>query len=272
MNTPAGYPGTAEAPDVEAPQAQPTSWRDYVLAGQLSEALARHLDTSPEDAETTRLLDSLIALRGHLRAKSWSQAERVAATVAPELATVTPNLAEQVGLLRESGERLERADVDAALPLLERVDLQLLQAEAQTQRGTALVFMDDPVAAERAFRRATELDPKHYRALTNLGNVALEAGRVDEAITHYEAALKLNENFSNAHHNLGVAYRRKGQVHKSVKAIRKAQRVGRHRDQAEAKNAVRALTQGQRGKYLKWLVWAVVAVGGYLLLQSLQII
>ena len=147
-----------------------------------------------------------------------------------------------------------------------------MYAEAETQRGTALVFLGDAEAAVSAFEKATTFDPRHYRALTNLGNVALERGRTDEAISHYENALKLNENFANAHHNLGVAYRRKGDVGKSVAAIRRAQRVSKQRDREEARAVLKTFGGEQRSKYLKWFLYALAAVGVFLLLRAQGII
>jgi tetratricopeptide (TPR) repeat protein len=257
---------------VPDPQPEPRSWPELVRAGRLSEALATLRETAPDDKAQAELLEELIDLRGYLRAKRWSRAETLAQTLAPRSSALTPQLDTQVGLLRRCGEGLERGEIEAALSDLESVTLPLLLAEAATLRGTAQAFLGETEAAEVAFSEALEHDPKHYRAHTNLGNVALEAGRTDEAIAHYERALALNPNFANAHHNLGVAYRRKGQVHKSVQAIRKAQRTMRQADRDNAKESMRSLTQGPRGKYLKWVLWGGIAVGGYLILRALGLI
>lgn len=230
------------------------------------------LETAPDDTGAEQLINELLDLRGRLRAKDWKRAERLAQKLAPDAADIVPTLEAEVTRLKESGERLERGDAEAALERLNQTKLPLFYAEIETQRGTALVFLGEPDEAETAFRRAKDADPRHYRAITNLGNVALEADRVDEAIAFYEEALKINENFPNAHHNLGVAYRRKGQVHKSVQAIRKAQRVGRQQDRSDARESMRNLVGGRGGKYVKWLLWAVGAVVLYFVLQALNIL
>lgn len=222
------------------------------------------------DGETMALLDGLGELQASLRAKQYDRAGRQAERLEPELRSTLPGLRDQTALLGESGGKLERGEAEETLVLLEGVTLSLLRAEADTQRGTAQVYLGDAETAERTFRAATEKDPKHYRALTNLGNVLLEAGRTDEAIELYERAIRLNEGFSNAHHNLGVAYRRKGQVSRSVASIRKAQRVSRRGDKDEARGSIKALTgslQGRGGRYLRWLVYGVVATGLYLLFR-----
>ena len=57
-----------------------------------------------------------------------------------------------------------------------------------------------------------------------------------------------------------------------VQAIRKAQRTMRQADRDNAKESMRSLTQGPRGKYLKWVLWGGVTVGGYLILRALGLI
>jgi len=246
------------------------NWREQLRQGRLSEALSAQLRAAQPDTQVTGLLEGLTELRAHLRAKAWARARGVADTL--EVGDTLPDLSAEVRQLEASGRHLERGEVEAALALLESVRLPLLRAEAETQRGTALVFLGDAEAASRALGAAIALDARHYRALTNLGNVALEEGRVDEAIARYEAALKLDEGFANAHHNLGVAYRRKGQVNRSVAAIRRAQRVSRQRDREEARGVLKSFGRGQRSRYGKWLLYTLAAVGIFLLLRAQGVI
>ena len=241
-------------------------WQEHLQAGRLAEALSAQLASPQPDARVTELLEGLTELRGFLRAKQWERAKRVADTLTPD--ATLPQLSTEVTQLGQSGKHLERGEAEEALTLLEGVRLPLLRAEAETQRGTAQVFLGDAEAAERAFKDALSHDPRHYRALTNLGNVALEQGRTDDAIIHYREALALNENFSNAHHNLGVAYRRKGLVNKSVASIRRAQRVSQQREREEARGALKALRSSRGGKYLRRLLYGLAAAGIYLLLRA----
>lgn len=247
-----------------------TSWQ-HVADGRLSDALSTELASAQPDERVLGLLEGLGELQVFLRAKQYDRANALADRLKTDLEPVLPGFKTQTSLLAESGAKLERGEAEAVLALLERVTLPLLSAEADTQRGTAQVYLGDAKTAEAAFRAAAEGDPKHYRALTNLGNVLLEAGRTDEAIELYERAVRLNEGFANAHHNLGVAYRRKGQVSKSVAAIRKAQRVSRQRDRDDARGSVKALAGGLRGRsgrYLRWVLYGGAAVGLYLLVRS----
>ena len=84
----------------------------------------------------------------------------------------------------------------------------------------------------------------------------------------YERALALNDTFGNAHHNLGVAYRRKGQVGKSVRALRKAQGASQKQIREEARESLRSGVGGGLAKYGRWLVYFVVAAALFLLLRS----
>ncbi len=246
------------------------TWQEQLRRGHLNEALSAHLESSQPDEGVTQLLEALSELRAQLRAKAWTQAQRLADTLGevPD----TPALSAEVAQLTASGKHLERGEAEDALALLETVQLPLLQAEAETQRGTARVFLGDDEAAVSAFERAITLDPRHYRALTNLGNARLEQGQVDEAVMHYQAALKLNENFANAHHNLGVAYRRKGDINRSVASIRRAQRVSKQHDREEARTVLKTLGGERRGKYIKWLLYGLAAAGVFLLLRAQGII
>ena len=253
--------------------ATPQESSSYLGEGRLSEALAAELAKPAADPETLLLFRTLDEVLGYLREKRYPQAVKLAATLQPLGGFEPEPFRAGVAVLGKSGAHLGRGEAEEALALLGHPAPPLLAAEHETQRGTAYVFLGETDTAVTAFVRATELDPKHYRALTNLGNLRLEEGRTDEAIGLYERAIHLNEGFPNAHHNLGVAYRRKGQVSKSVAAIRRAQKVSRRRDNEEARATVRSfagtqLTGSRSRKYLKWLLYAAVAVALYLLLKA----
>ena len=58
----------------------------------------------------------------------------------------------------------------------------------------------------------------HY----NLGNARKAQGKLPEAITAYQAALKLNPDFAEAHSNLGIALEKQGALDDAVAAFEKA--------------------------------------------------
>ena len=246
-------------------------WQQALEQGRVHEALTFYLRCEQQNAAVVDALQALLDLRTHLRAKRWRKAQQVVSTrleeasvpVGSEAASAEfgwQTLQQQIDLLQESAEVLDRRDPDAALALLARVEHPVLRAEVETQRGTAFIFRNELAEASACFEQALTYDPKHYRAMTNQGNLALEAGHLDEAIAAYEQALKINEDFSNAHHNLGVAYRKKGDITRSVASIRKAQRALRQEETERARGSLSRSTRGLQGKTFRWLIYGALFV------------
>ncbi|MGE0133341.1 MAG: sulfotransferase [Blastocatellales bacterium] len=76
--------------------------------------------------------------------------------------------------------------------------------------------------AEKAFRRASELNPSFPDAHSNLGNILKEQGRLDEAAACYARALELNPDFAAAHNNLGNVLRNQGRLDEAVASFTRA--------------------------------------------------
>jgi tetratricopeptide (TPR) repeat protein len=55
------------------------------------------------------------------------------------------------------------------------------------------------------FEQAVRLKPDYYKARDNLGNALRSLGRASEAIAQYEEALRVYPEFAEAHNNLGIA-------------------------------------------------------------------
>ena len=99
------------------------------------------------------------------------------------------------------------------------------RAWLHNKRGVARACLDRRDEARDDFQSSLEAVAAFAPALTNLGNLHLEDGELDEAIARYEAAIRADEEYPAAHHNLGVAYRRLGRIGDSVRELRKAQRL-----------------------------------------------
>ncbi len=67
-----------------------------------------------------------------------------------------------------------------------------------------------PADAEREYRAAIKLDPGFDRALYSLAIVRSRAQAIDEAISLYRRAIVANPNFAEAHFNLGLLLRDRG--------------------------------------------------------------
>ena len=64
--------------------------------------------------------------------------------------------------------------------------------------------------AESLYRQLLKLEPENAQGWYRLGNIAMERGRLDEAVAHYKQALSYRPDFPRAKHNLALAYFRRG--------------------------------------------------------------
>ena len=77
-------------------------------------------------------------------------------------------------------------------------------AAPAAQQADTFVPLDESMAAE--LRTAAERDPRDSDSRVKLGNLLFDAGRFSEAVTWYEAALKINPGDANVSTDLGIAY------------------------------------------------------------------
>ena len=272
-----------QTPVTMTPSEQPTSdtWQAHLEAGDAAAALQRYQGSETFDENVLAALGALNEVRLYVRAKGWSKAQKALARIEAPPEQVTnlvdwEDVGEQLGVLESTNKLLDTRNPEAALDTLQHVTSPLLNAEVETQRGTAHILMNDVERARAAFNKALEHDPKHYRALTNRGNLFLEEDNVDEAIAAYQSALRLNEDFANAHHNLGVAYRRKGHIDKSVRSIRRAQKAMRRQEADEAKGSLSGTLAGfgrrLGGRGLRYALYGLGVVLLFLWLRSQGIV
>jgi tetratricopeptide (TPR) repeat protein len=244
-----------------------TIWQQTLYNGHASEALQLYRTSDNNDTAVEQALELFVDVQILLREKNVAKARQALLKRNKALSwseQLSAELEPQLVTLEDATKALEKQEPEKTLTLLQSITAPLLLAEVETLRGTALIYHNDTATAKAAFEKALAHDPNHYRALTNLGNLALESSNTDEAIALYEQALKLNETFANAHHNLAVAYRKKGQVSKSVSELKKAQYVS----QQKLRDDARQMFKGQSGKYLRWLMYAGAAIILFLLLRS----
>lgn len=74
------------------------------------------------------------------------------------------------------------------------------------KRGLELLQHSKAPEAEAELRKAIELSPTFAPAHTELGKIASTAGRLDEAITIWQTAIRYDDADFDAHLNLGIAY------------------------------------------------------------------
>jgi len=252
------------------------SWREALAQGKLSEAKQSFFAGDEDVALYGHLWDDLGALQRYLRAKHWQRAYNIIEDLEVDdyFSDVvdTTALMTEIEALKESSTLLDRRSPEKALATLESVQQPLLFAEKMCQQGTANIFLNETEKAKGLFTDGLELDPKHYRSLTNLGNLYLEAKETDTAIQYYEKALAIKEDFGNALHNLGVAYRQKGDISKSVGLIKKAQGNLRKAEAEDARGRLSSRLSGPlgsgSGRLMKYGFYALAVVAVLFLLRS----
>ena len=79
--------------------------------------------------------------------------------------------------------------------------------------------MDDAIAH---FQEAVKIEPDEAKFHNNLGNALVQKGRMDEAITHFQEALKIDPNEAEMHYNLGNALLKEGSVDDAIIQYQKA--------------------------------------------------
>jgi tetratricopeptide (TPR) repeat protein len=89
--------------------------------------------------------------------------------------------------------------------------------------GISELRLRNPDGAAMAIKRAIELDPEHIEARTLLGWFELEIrGNVDGAIQQYLKVVELKPDSPQAHVNLGVAYKNKGDLERALGSYNRA--------------------------------------------------
>lgn len=99
-----------------------------------------------------------------------------------------------VDLLMARADRfMKESDLDLALKILDAtVDLAPDDAEAWRRRAAVHFLQKDYELALSDLRHALDIDPRHYKAINDLGVVLQTLGAKKEALEAYRKALKIN--------------------------------------------------------------------------------
>jgi tetratricopeptide (TPR) repeat protein len=202
------------------PESNPKlDWRDSLRRHAFEEALARQRALgliNQSDPEILTMLEQIVICQTAIRSGNYVAARK----------SVHPGWTELEPSLNSSAQAVEWIASGQAEELQQAVELAhpLALADAHNSLGK-LAVNSDLAKSEEHFKRALEADPKHHRALTNLGNIELERGEVTQAIARYREAIKLSPEYATAHNNLAAALRRSGKLSESVAALKRSQRL-----------------------------------------------
>lgn len=245
----------SETSDPIIEMARAGDWRSLLAVGRFGLAEQTYRLTGGDDPELRTSLADLSEVESAVRSKSLARAQRRFAEVHRSPADLLDWEGFEADLvtLVEAAKAVDQREPEAAQEALGRLRTDMFMAEREAMLGTVAVYKQELDTAKAHLAAALAIDPNHVRALTNRGNLKLEDGDVDGAIEDYQRAIKLDDSFANAHHNLGVAYRRKGQVGKSVSSLRRAQRLSGRRDSEEARATLAASGRLMGRRWVRWL-------------------
>jgi tetratricopeptide (TPR) repeat protein len=75
------------------------------------------------------------------------------------------------------------------------------------------------------YQQALRIEPDYAEAHYNLGNALKRLGRIPEAIAHYEQALRIKPDYAEAHNNLGNALKLAGKIEEAIAHYEQALRI-----------------------------------------------
>jgi tetratricopeptide (TPR) repeat protein len=141
---------------------------------------------------------------------------------------------EPVTLLTETNAQSLEVTVAISKPGAEEVTAKrILQEPAESeslpenvrelvQRAKTLFEAKNYIEAEKFYQEIIKKIPKSYFALSNLGAVQIEGGKLSAAEVTLKKALEINGNDSYAYTNLGIAYSRQGKFSEAIGVLQKA--------------------------------------------------
>ena len=152
----------------------------------------------------------------------WSRFQRKLGDLAEDLI-----LDEYRDQLNKSQELLAKGDVQQAIELLEALLVSKSEhGQALIVLGAAYLQHGQPQKALDAFERALKLRSGDPHALVGHGTALVALGRYDVAVTSLGRAVQEaggdREILADAYRELGVAWRRRGDLDKAIRELRKA--------------------------------------------------
>ena len=116
-------------------------------------------------------------------------------------------------------------------------------AEWHCDLGAMLFRQGQVQEAVRHWERALRIKPDYAEAHNNLAGALFQAGQVQEAIEHWEQALRIKPDYADTHHRIALALVRQGRLPEAIRHWERALRI--KPDFAEAHNNLGLALMGQ---------------------------
>ena len=79
--------------------------------------------------------------------------------------------------------------------------------------------------AEVLYKKILHSQPNHWQSLSNLGILAEQLNKYDEAINFFKKAMTINPNIAKVHYNLGVVWQELGDQKQALICFKKAWQI-----------------------------------------------
>ncbi|MFP8879412.1 MAG: tetratricopeptide repeat protein, partial [Myxococcota bacterium] len=200
--------------------------QSLVILKRTDEALAE-LEQIPEE---NRNVDVLFAMgRVHLR-NGDRQIARDFMTQALEMNPTQPDILRNLLRLDRQEDRFP----ESVERITKAVENEPENARVRLLLGVAALIDQRPADAEKAFKKAIEIDPTDVAGYEHLARLFARSGRLPEAVKTYEDAVEIRPDDPNLHHFLGILYQYAGARDKAIERYEDAIKYGP--GLAEAKN------------------------------------
>jgi tetratricopeptide (TPR) repeat protein len=168
-----------------------------------------------------RVVDALDALR----AKNYDGALKTSLEGWQDIGLEVLGVPQAIEALKEADGNWRNGEGKVRASLERARECWLTRAEAENSLGVLEAIVGNGDAARSHFQSALGADARHYRAITNLGNLELEAGNLDRAEELYKQVVQINPDYSVVYNNLAAVMRKRGKRHDAVEYLKKSQRL-----------------------------------------------
>ena len=244
---------------------------DSVAGGQVKEAVAKAAKGRTTNAEAHRLYLQGRHFRDRMTREDTTKAIeylKQALELDREFALAWLELGRAYGMEADWGWVSLAEGYGRARNAVERgLSLEPDLAEAHAGMGRIQVnYAWDWRAADDSYRRALELNPRSFLALSGAGTLASILGNLEQAIEFYRRALELDPLSAGSHIGLGISLVKAGRMDEATKVLRMAVELSPQRAVTRSILAVilseqglgeEALAEANREPYEKARLWAL---------------